>query len=87
MPLLRRAEKEVKISLEKRIEVFLTYLRQRNRFVATSRPPAIPIQRSDLPIKDLELALSPRRIYEAVGETIGEFGDDSERLAPAIVIK
>ena len=33
MPLLRSAEKEVKISLEKRIEVFLTYLRQCNRFV------------------------------------------------------
>ena len=87
MPLLRRAEKEVKIRLEKRIEVFLTHLRQCDRFVATSRLQAIPVQCSDLPIEDLEFARFPSCILEVVKETKGELADDLKCFSPAIVVE
>ena len=75
VPLLGCTQEEMKISLQKRIEVLLAHFGKRMRFVAIGHPQAIPVKRSNLPVEDLQSTLPPRCIGESVGKIVWKFGD------------
>ena len=87
MPLLGSTKKEVKLSIEKLVQIFLSHSLTCNTFVTISQPKAIPIQRTNLPIKDLQFALPPDGVLETVREAVWELGYDIEGVTPAIVVE
>jgi hypothetical protein len=58
MKLLRRAKEEMEVGCQKSVEVLRPHLLEGHRLISAGGPQAVPVERTDFPIKHLQLACS-----------------------------